>query len=145
VRSGRCRGQQAKADLQRTGGRQCLLTEQVTLGLKAGRTSDLFSITSPRSTSADRNQYLKFKVFTPPACKGEQQLAELSMLPDTALGTLPPWLQSWVPVAHARNPSYSGGTDQEDCGSKPQRKIVGKTLSQKKTLHEEGLMEWLKV
>jgi hypothetical protein len=25
----------------------------------------------------------------------------------------------WVPVAHASNPSYLGGRDQEDCGSKP--------------------------
>jgi hypothetical protein len=24
-----------------------------------------------------------------------------------------------VPVAHACNPSYSGGRDKEDCGSKP--------------------------
>jgi hypothetical protein len=29
------------------------------------------------------------------------------------------------------NPSYSGGRDQEDCGSKPARQIVCKTLSQK--------------
>jgi hypothetical protein len=26
---------------------------------------------------------------------------------------------SWAPVAHTCNPSYSGGRDQEDCGSKP--------------------------
>jgi hypothetical protein len=26
---------------------------------------------------------------------------------------------SWVPVAHTCNPSYSGGRDQEDQGSKP--------------------------
>jgi hypothetical protein len=25
----------------------------------------------------------------------------------------------WVPVAHACNPSYSRGRDQEDCSSKP--------------------------
>jgi hypothetical protein len=25
----------------------------------------------------------------------------------------------WVPVAHACNPSYSGGRDQDDHGSKP--------------------------
>jgi hypothetical protein len=25
----------------------------------------------------------------------------------------------WAPVAYACNPSYSGGRDQEDCGSKP--------------------------
>jgi hypothetical protein len=26
---------------------------------------------------------------------------------------------SWALVAHACNPSYTGGRDQEDCGSKP--------------------------
>jgi hypothetical protein len=25
----------------------------------------------------------------------------------------------WAPVAHFYNPNYSGGRDQEDCGSKP--------------------------
>jgi hypothetical protein len=34
-------------------------------------------------------------------------------------------------LAHAYNPSYSGGRDQEDCGSKQPRQIVCKTLSQK--------------
>jgi hypothetical protein len=34
-------------------------------------------------------------------------------------------------VAHACNPSYSGGRDQEDCSSKPAWTTVGKTLSQK--------------
>jgi hypothetical protein len=38
-------------------------------------------------------------------------------------------------VAHAYNPSYSGGRDQEDCSSKPWFK---------KTLHKKGLV-WLKV
>jgi hypothetical protein len=27
--------------------------------------------------------------------------------------------ESWVLVAHAYNPSYSGGRDQEDCGLRP--------------------------
>jgi hypothetical protein len=36
-----------------------------------------------------------------------------------------------VLVAHACNPSYSGGRDQEDPGSKPAWAIVGKTLSRK--------------
>jgi hypothetical protein len=27
--------------------------------------------------------------------------------------------ESWAQVAHACNPSYSGGSDQEDHGSKP--------------------------
>jgi hypothetical protein len=26
--------------------------------------------------------------------------------------------ESWTPVAHAYNPSYSGGRDYEDCSSK---------------------------
>jgi hypothetical protein len=38
-------------------------------------------------------------------------------------------------VVHACNPSYSGGRDQEDCGSKQPRQIVHETLSQK-TLHK---------
>jgi hypothetical protein len=37
-------------------------------------------------------------------------------------------------VAHTYNPSYSGGRNQEDLGSKP-GKIVHETLSQK-TLHK---------
>jgi hypothetical protein len=48
------------------------------------------------------------------------------------------------PVAHACNPSYSGGRDQEDRGSKPAGQIVFETLSQK-SLHNKGLVEWLKV
>jgi hypothetical protein len=35
-------------------------------------------------------------------------------------------------VAHARNPNYSEGRDQEDCGSKPALGKVCETLSQKK-------------
>jgi hypothetical protein len=34
-------------------------------------------------------------------------------------------------TAHACNPSYSGGRDQEDSGLKPTRQIVLKTLSPK--------------
>jgi hypothetical protein len=34
-------------------------------------------------------------------------------------------------LAYTCNPSYSGGRDQEDCGSEPARQIVCKTLSQK--------------
>jgi hypothetical protein len=34
-------------------------------------------------------------------------------------------------VAHACNPSYSGGRDKKDCGSKPAWQIVLVTLSQK--------------
>jgi hypothetical protein len=32
-------------------------------------------------------------------------------------------------VVHAYNPSYSGGSNQEECGSKPARQKVSKTLS----------------
>jgi hypothetical protein len=35
-------------------------------------------------------------------------------------------------VAHACNPSYSGGRDEEDHVSKPALQIVWETLSQKK-------------
>jgi hypothetical protein len=28
-------------------------------------------------------------------------------------------ISGWAPVAHTHNPSYSGGRDQEDRGSKP--------------------------
>jgi hypothetical protein len=46
---------------------------------------------------------------------------------------------SWVPVAHAYNPSYLGGRVQEDCGSKPaQAKKFHKNLSQKKPFTKMG-------
>jgi hypothetical protein len=48
-------------------------------------------------------------------------------------------------VAHACNPSYSGGRDQEDFGSKPAQQIVHKTPSQKKHSLKKVLVEWLKV
>jgi hypothetical protein len=38
-------------------------------------------------------------------------------------------------VAHTCNPSYSGGRNQEDCGSKPAQQIVHEILSLK-TLHK---------
>jgi hypothetical protein len=53
-------------------------------------------------------------------------------------------IMSRAPVAHACNPSYWGGRDQEDSSSKPARQIVRETLSQK-TLYKIGLVEWLKV
>jgi hypothetical protein len=45
---------------------------------------------------------------------------------------------SWVPVAHAYNPSYSGGRDREDYSSKPawvnsSEDLISKNLSQRKT------------
>jgi hypothetical protein len=45
-------------------------------------------------------------------------------------------------VAHACNPSYSGGRDQEDHGSKPAQ--VNRPYLEK-TLHKKGLVEWFKV
>jgi hypothetical protein len=47
-------------------------------------------------------------------------------------------------VAHTCNPGYSGGRDQEDCGSKLARQIVPETLSQK-SFTKIGLVKWLKV
>jgi hypothetical protein len=52
---------------------------------------------------------------------------------------------SQVPVAHAYNPSYSGGRDQEDGGSKPAGGNSSQAPSLKNNLHNKGLMEWLKV
>jgi hypothetical protein len=41
-------------------------------------------------------------------------------------------LSSQAPRAHACNPSYSGGRDQEDLSSKPARETVCKNLSWEK-------------
>jgi hypothetical protein len=54
----------------------------------------------------------------------------------------------WVPVAHACNPSYSGGIDQENHGSKPawansSPDPISKTRITKSG--EQGLVEWLKM
>jgi hypothetical protein len=48
-------------------------------------------------------------------------------------------------VAHTYNPSYSGGRDQEDGGSKPAQGKQFKTLSQKIPVTKIGLIERLKV
>jgi hypothetical protein len=42
---------------------------------------------------------------------------------------------SWALVAHACNPSYSGGRNQEDFGSKAAKKIH----------HKKRVVGWLKV
>jgi hypothetical protein len=50
-----------------------------------------------------------------------------------------------VLVAHAYNPSYSGGRDLENHGSKP---ALGKLFLRpylEKPYHKQGLVEWLKV
>jgi hypothetical protein len=46
---------------------------------------------------------------------------------------------NWVTVAHAYNPSYSGGRDQEDCGLKPAWANSLQDLILKKTDHKKGL------
>jgi hypothetical protein len=50
-----------------------------------------------------------------------------------------------APVAHACNPSYSGGRDQEDCGSKPTPSKQFLKPYLEKIPHKKGLVEWLKV
>jgi hypothetical protein len=45
---------------------------------------------------------------------------------------------SQVLVAHACNPSYSGGKDQEDCGSKPAWANSSWDPILKKTITEKG-------
>jgi hypothetical protein len=55
---------------------------------------------------------------------------------------------SWPLVAYTCNPSYSGGRDQEDCGSKPAQANSSQKCILKKTHHrkqKQGLVEWLKV
>jgi hypothetical protein len=55
-------------------------------------------------------------------------------------------LSSWALVAHACNPSYSGGRDQEIAVQSHAVQIVGKTLTQKSHhKKKKGLVEWLKV
>jgi hypothetical protein len=48
-------------------------------------------------------------------------------------------------VAHAYNPSYSAGRDQEDYGSKPAWANSSVRLYLEKPFTKIGLMEWLKV
>jgi hypothetical protein len=48
-------------------------------------------------------------------------------------------------VAHACNPSYSGGRDQEDLSSKPAQGNSSVRPYLEKTHHKKGLVEWLKV
>jgi hypothetical protein len=48
-------------------------------------------------------------------------------------------------VAHAYNPSSSGGRDQEDNGSKPTQANSSRDPILNKALHKKGLVEWLKV
>jgi hypothetical protein len=47
--------------------------------------------------------------------------------------------------AHACNPSYSGGRDQENCGSKPAWANSSMRTYLKKPFTKMGLVEWLKM
>jgi hypothetical protein len=48
-------------------------------------------------------------------------------------------------VIHTCNPSYSGGRDQEDRGSKPTQENSSQDPLSKKTLHKIRLVAWIKV
>jgi hypothetical protein len=50
----------------------------------------------------------------------------------------------WVLVAHACNPTYSVGRDQEDHGSKPAQANSSRDPISKKPITKIGLVEWLK-
>jgi hypothetical protein len=61
----------------------------------------------------------------------------------TMLAKMPP--SSWVPVAHAYNPRYSGGRDQEDHSLKPAQANSLEDPISKNPITKIGLVEWLKV
>jgi hypothetical protein len=48
-------------------------------------------------------------------------------------------------VAHTCNPSFSGGRDQEDQGSKSALENSSQDPILKKAHHKKGLVEWLKM
>jgi hypothetical protein len=52
---------------------------------------------------------------------------------------------SQVPVAHASNPSYSGGRDHEGRGSKPLWANNSRDAISKKPNTKKSWLEWLKV
>jgi hypothetical protein len=56
-------------------------------------------------------------------------------------------IMSQALVAHAYNPSYSGGRDQKDYGGQNSSwdPISKKKKKKKENLHKKGLVEWLKV
>jgi hypothetical protein len=54
-------------------------------------------------------------------------------------------LGSCTLVAHACNPRYPGGKDQEDRSSKPAQANSSQDPILKNTLHKTGLVQWLKV
>jgi hypothetical protein len=50
-----------------------------------------------------------------------------------------------MPVAHAYNPSNSGGRDQEDRGLKPARANSSRDPISKIPITKKGVVEWFKV
>jgi hypothetical protein len=54
-------------------------------------------------------------------------------------------IRGWAPAAPTHNPSYSGGSDQEDGGSKPAQANSSPDPILEKPIIEKGLVEWLKV
>jgi hypothetical protein len=48
-------------------------------------------------------------------------------------------------MAHACNPSYSGGSHQKDQGSKPAQANSLKDPISKNPIRKKGLVEWLEV
>jgi hypothetical protein len=54
-------------------------------------------------------------------------------------------IYSWVLVAHTCNPSYSGGREQEDQGSKPAQANSSVRPYRETPFTKIGLVEWLKV
>jgi hypothetical protein len=54
-------------------------------------------------------------------------------------------ITGWALIAYAYNPSYSGGSDQEDRSLKPAWANSSVRPYLKNTHHKKGLLEWLKV
>jgi hypothetical protein len=61
-----------------------------------------------------------------------------------AYGEIMSEMSGWALVAHACNPSFSGGRDQEDHSSKPSPGKQFRRPYLKNTHHTKGLAEWLK-
>jgi hypothetical protein len=46
--------------------------------------------------------------------------------------------ETWAPVAHTWNPSYSGGRNQEDCSSEPAQANSSQDPIMKKPITKKG-------
>jgi hypothetical protein len=66
----------------------------------------------------------------------------LNVIPRTTTKNV---IGSQVPEAHACNPSYSGGRNQEDHGLKPTQANSSQDPITKKSITKIGPVEWLKV